>query len=112
MTTPDLIDPDELTEAAVTATGLDDLGDPAHREGLERLCTSLREEAELNDLGVAAMAAQITAQLENRLRVVDWVQRHPDLGCRRANGFLDFLGAERRDDLCAGIHQLAEGRMQ
>ena len=75
----DLLRADRLAEAAMVATGLDDLGDPAHQEGLARLCAGLRDEAGLNDLGVAAMDAQITAQLANRLQVVDWVQRHPDL---------------------------------
>ena len=40
-----------LLDDARRATGLDDFGDDAFREGLERLVRSLRSEARLNGLG-------------------------------------------------------------
>ncbi|HNA51613.1 MAG TPA: sulfotransferase, partial [Mycobacterium sp.] len=39
--------PQAMLSAAVERTGLDDFGDPAFRERLDVLCTSLREEAGL-----------------------------------------------------------------
>ncbi|MEZ5143616.1 MAG: sulfotransferase [Acidimicrobiales bacterium] len=73
----EVLDADRLLAEAADATGLDDFGDPAFREGLDLLSLSLREEAQLSDLGVTALQAQIHGQLVNRLRVVDWIGAHP-----------------------------------
>lgn len=71
------MNPDELQAQAVEQTGLDDFGDPAYREGLERYCDALDHEAQLNDLGKVALPASLVAALTNRLKVVDWAKRHP-----------------------------------
>ena len=68
--------PEELEADAVAATGLDDFGDGAFREGLASYCESIDAEAQLNDLGVAAVRGNVTGNLVNRLRVLDWARRH------------------------------------
>lgn len=74
-----VFDPDELEVEARRQTGLEDLGDDSHREGLVVLAGSLDAEADLTDLGREALRGTIVAALANRLRVVDWRSRHPEV---------------------------------
>lgn len=71
--------PDELMGQAVAATALDDFGEPDFLDGLRAYCSSVAVEAGLSDLGTGAIAGTIVASLVNRLRVVDWAKRHPDV---------------------------------
>jgi hypothetical protein len=71
--------PDRLVDDAVAATGLSEFGDGAWRDGLEVFCDSLMNEARLNDLGWAVHQARLDAMLRQRLAVVDWCRRHPDI---------------------------------
>lgn len=59
--------PDRLERAAAQRTGLDDFGSPDYREGLERLCESLENEAGLTTLGRLIFAETIGRALCNRL---------------------------------------------
>jgi hypothetical protein len=72
-------EPDALLDAARTASGLDDFGPDSFRPGLDALCASLADEAQLNDLGLAAVPGMLVGSLSNRLRVVDWIARHPEV---------------------------------
>jgi hypothetical protein len=90
-----LLDPQRLIEGAVAATGLDDFGPPDFREGLEVYCTSLREQARLNDLGAAALPALITENLSRRLRLVDWVNEHPEIAAERIGAPIVVVGLFR-----------------
>jgi Sulfotransferase family len=69
--------PEALLDDARAATGLDDFGPPDFEAGLAALCESLNTEARLNDLGDAAFPGMLAGSLGNRLRVVDWITRHP-----------------------------------
>jgi hypothetical protein len=69
----------EILEAAVDQTGLDDFGDDSFREGLELLLASLRDEARLNARGDAFIHQRIVGYLGQRLQVEDWYRRHPDI---------------------------------
>jgi len=64
--------------AAVDQTGLDDFGPADFHEGLQAFCAAL-EGAQLNDIGMAAIPANIVGSLANRLRVVDWARSHPQV---------------------------------
>lgn len=75
-------DPDALIAAAVAQTGLDDFGSDSFGEGLDVYCASLPE-AQLNDLGHAAVPGMIVGALTNRLNVVDWTKRHPEVADER-----------------------------
>ena len=71
--------PQAMLSAAAERTGLDDFGDPAFRERLDVLCTSLREEAGLSDAGVAVAFEQLVGNLVNRLRLGALIARHPEI---------------------------------
>ena len=71
--------PQALMAHAVEQTGLDDFGPDSFREGLDLYCQSVSEEAQLNDLGAAAIPGNVVACLVNRLRVIDWAAQHPDV---------------------------------
>jgi hypothetical protein len=83
-----------LEADAVAATGLDDFGDPTYREGLATLVGSLGE-AQLTELGHAAIEQQIGAALRNRLRVVDWHTTHPAVGDESVVAPLFVVGLPR-----------------
>jgi hypothetical protein len=72
-------DATDLLAAARAETGLSDFGDNSFREGLEVLTTSLRTEAELNDLGEVVLPYLVTKLLSQRLQVEDWYRRHPEI---------------------------------
>jgi hypothetical protein len=67
---------DAVLAEVAEAEGLDDYGDPTFREGLDLLVDSALGEAQLNDIGRAALESQVRDGLRNRLRVVDWHGRH------------------------------------
>ena len=70
-------DPDAFIAAAVEQTGLSDFGPDSYREGLEIFCASAENEAQLNEIGQAAVPGSIVGALSNRLRVYDWAKQHP-----------------------------------
>ena len=71
------IQPDALLALACEQTQLQDFGSDSFRSGLEALCESAASEAQLNQVGAAVIPGAILAALANRLKVVDWVKRHP-----------------------------------
>jgi hypothetical protein len=87
--------PDELMAQAIAATGADDFGEPEFRDGLRAYCGSLSAEARLNDLGAGALAGTIVAALANRLRVVDWANRHPQVREERIDAPIVVIGMFR-----------------
>jgi hypothetical protein len=71
--------PDELVQAAIDATGLDDFGEPTWREGMERFVEALAATADLNELGVGIARDGVVGDLSTRLQLVDWRARHPEV---------------------------------
>lgn len=90
MTTPEIL----LAEARNEA-GLDDFGPDDFREGLAVFCGSAFSEADLNEIGVMAVRGNIVANLVNRLRVVDWAARHPEVAEERVDAPLIVVGMFR-----------------
>jgi Sulfotransferase family len=88
-------EPEALLDAARTATGLDDFGPDTFRPGLDALCTSLDHDAQLNDLGCAAMPGMLVGSLSNRLRVVDWIATHPEVADERIDAPIVVIGMFR-----------------
>jgi hypothetical protein len=74
-----VFDPDDLMAAARDETGLSDFGDDSFRDGLERLCRSLTNEATLNAIGEFALPQLLGKLLTNRLHIEDWYARHPEI---------------------------------
>ena len=86
---------DDLLAEARNATGLDDFGSDGFREGLAVYCDSAFSEAQLNDVGIMAVRANIVGSLANRLRVVDWAARHPDVADERIDAPVIVIGMFR-----------------
>ena len=68
-----------IVASARAATGLSDLGDPAMLEGLEMLVKASNAEARLSAAGAVRWEQTLVGTLSNRLRIVDYLKRHPDL---------------------------------
>lgn len=90
-----MIDVDRTLAATAEAVGLDDYGDPSFRDGLEQLAAAVDAEADLSDLGRAVFEATVTGALTNRLKVVDWVNRHPEIAQQPITGPLFIVGQPR-----------------
>jgi hypothetical protein len=70
---------DDLMEAAVAETGLEDFGPSDFVTRLEVLCDSLRSEARLNNAGLLAQSLFLGGLLRNRLLLEDLVMHHPEI---------------------------------
>src|SRR4051794_29494548 len=70
----------QLAEQACETTGLDDFGADSWQEGLERLVDSLNSEAKLNELGEAIVSGELAGYLADRLQIVEYRRRHPEIG--------------------------------
>lgn len=84
-----------LIAAAQQETGLTDLGDEAITEGLNRLVDALNNEAKLSVRGEQGVQATLVATLANRLRVEDYLARHPELLARPIEKPLFVFGLPR-----------------
>ncbi|HEX7095654.1 MAG TPA: sulfotransferase [Acidimicrobiales bacterium] len=86
---------DQLIAAACEQAGLDDFGSDSFREGLAVYCDALSNEAQLNELGLQAVRNNIVGCLVNRLRVVDWSRRHPEVADERIDAPIIVVGMFR-----------------
>ncbi len=85
----------DLLDSARSQAGLDDFGNPSFREGLDVYVSSLRDEAGLSEIGRLAIEAQIVTNLVNRLQVVDWMNRHPELEAAKIERPVFIVGLPR-----------------
>jgi hypothetical protein len=69
---------EELLAEARERTGLTDFGDAGFRDGLDRLLDELPHAA-LSELGRMVWRGRLLGHLVQRLRVLDWLARHPEL---------------------------------
>jgi len=72
-------DADAMVEAAMEATGYNDLGEDSWRDGLLRLLDDLDGPARLNDLGRTIVEGEMVNYLTTRLRILDWRHQHPEV---------------------------------
>lgn len=70
---------DEVLAAARARSGLDDIGDPAILDGLERLLSAYATEARFTPHGAQMAHEELVTNLVVRMKVEDWLQRHPEL---------------------------------
>jgi hypothetical protein len=91
------LQPDALIATAIDQTGLDDFGSDSYREGLDVYCESVSVDAQLNDIGAAAIPGAGVSALANRLRVIDWAKRHPEIADERIDEH-DLLRRGGKDD--------------
>jgi hypothetical protein len=81
--------------AARRRTGLDDFGDPAFQEPLDRLLRSLEAEARLNLVGRVAAREDLIGMLINRLRMERDRRRHPGIAAEAIRRPLFIAGLPR-----------------
>lgn len=90
-----MLDVDEVMRQLVEETGVQDFGDPSFREGLDVFVAALQDEARLNDLGEAVASGQIRNALTTRLRVEDWLARHPEVEQEQIDAPVFIVGMSR-----------------
>jgi hypothetical protein len=76
---PPSLEPPALLAAARRRAGLSDLGPDTVSEPLAVLAEAFRREANLTTFGRMAVRGMLVGALENRLRLVDWAKRHPEI---------------------------------
>ena len=84
-----------LLADAQSNTGLTDFGEEPFREPLSVLLRSLREEAQLNELGRATFRGRIVESLETRLKTQDWISRHPEILDEKIEAPIVIIGLMR-----------------
>jgi hypothetical protein len=67
-----ILDSKRLVAQACETTGLEDFGEASFQDGLERLLVALREEAELNEIGLQIALGETMNYLTTRLRLTEW----------------------------------------
>ena len=87
--------PDTLIEEARAVDGLSDFGDPGPIEPLQKLLFSLEQEAQLNDIGSAVLRQRVVDVLATRLRVEEWLRRHPEIRDEQIQQPLVIVGLPR-----------------
>ena len=86
---------DDLVTAAQERTGLGDLGPDTWQAGLHILITELESDASVTEDGKKRMFGEFTDALANRLRVIDYSARHPELREQPTERPMVILGMPR-----------------
>lgn len=89
------LDPESLRAAARKQTGLDDFGPPGVDEALAALHDSLEREAHLSAFGRLAVRGLLVGALANRLKLLDWAKRHPEVRDEKIESPWVILGMPR-----------------
>ena len=89
------IQPEALIHIACEQTGLSDFGGDSFREGLAVYCEAAAAEAGLNQFGAMAVPGAIIGALVNRLKVIDWAKRHPEVADERIEAPIVVVGMFR-----------------
>jgi hypothetical protein len=76
---PVSLDPESLLAGARDRVKLEDFGDDDFREGLSRVTSALESEAALSLIGRFVVRQDLLSSLGNRLEMVDWHKRHPEI---------------------------------
>jgi Sulfotransferase family len=89
------LDPADLLEGAVSATGLDDVGDAWFRDPMDRLCAAIEDEAELHLPGRIRTRGELQLILQNRLRLIDLWKKEPAIDEEVVRGPIVVTGLGR-----------------
>ncbi len=103
---PIKLDPQSMMKRAIKKAGSSDFGDEDFREGLERFLRSADREGELTLLGRLMVQGYTTENLVNRLRLVDWRKRHPEIEAEEIVRPLFIVGLPRTGTTI--LHSLLE----
>lgn len=104
-------DVDGLIEKARSKEGVSELGPTSFREPLGAL-TQAYAAAPLNDLGAMILGGGLVHSLRMRLRVVEWVRRHPEIRDERIVAPIVVVGMMRSGTTLAQRLLSADPRMQ
>jgi hypothetical protein len=86
---------EELIDRAIGRAGSSDTGPATWQEGLDALVASANQEAQLNAMGEATIAAQVTSSIANRLGIVQWHAAHPEIATIPVEAPVFILGLPR-----------------
>ncbi|MBW2392765.1 MAG: sulfotransferase [Deltaproteobacteria bacterium] len=89
------LDPDALLSDARKASSLSDFGEPSFHLPMERLCSALRKEARLNEVGLATQRQRILDILVTRLRVEAFFAEQPEIADEKIGAPLVICGLPR-----------------
>jgi len=89
------LDADALIARARRRSGLEDFGDPAFRQGIERLVAALNSEAQLSQLGRIVAYLLLLNLLSVRLRLLDYRARRREVAAQQLAGPLVITGLPR-----------------
>ncbi|MCX5738491.1 MAG: sulfotransferase, partial [Proteobacteria bacterium] len=89
------LDEAELLAEAQRCAGLADFGDAAFREPLRIFLEALEREAKLHYVGRTLARADVLEWLENRLQIIEWTRRHPEIAAERIDAPLFITGLPR-----------------
>jgi hypothetical protein len=85
----------DLISAAEQATGLNNWGEQDFRRGLALFLDTARREARMSERGWTRMLSRIDGLLQNRLRIMDWRARHPEVAAQQVKRPIFILGLPR-----------------
>ncbi len=89
------LDLDALVDQACRGAGLDDFGEDTWEDGASRLVDELNDDASLHELGLIIATTDIVGYLVNRLHIVDWAKRNPEITQRDIGPPIVILGQPR-----------------
>ena len=89
------LDEQRLLADAARAAGTSDFGPDTFREGLRRFVASLERDAYLTPLGRFIARKDISMTLENRLGVLAWHARHPEIAEQQIRRPIVIIGMAR-----------------
>jgi hypothetical protein len=89
------LDAEDLEAAACQQTGLSEFGEDHYREGLERLVTSMNDEADLTEMGELMQRMRLVAHLAARLEVEHTYREHPEIEEQQVQGPVFVIGLPR-----------------
>jgi hypothetical protein len=103
--TPSALIPERLIKTAIKKSGLSDFGDEGFREGLQILCDSLTQDADLSLIGRLFLRERILSALTTRLSLRKLELEQPEIFERPLNSPLIILGLPRTGTTM--LHRLA-----
>jgi len=103
---PVSLNEERLIKKAIRQAESSDFGGDDFREGLRRFLASAESEAELTLLGRLMVQGYVTGNLANRLRLVEWRKRHPEIENEEIIAPLFIVGLPRTGTTI--LHSLLE----
>lgn len=90
-----VVEVDRVVDAAGRGAGVTDPDPEPFGSNLERLVSSINEEARLHDAGVTATTAMLTQALQKRLEISHWAQEHSEIAAEPIAAPLFLTGLPR-----------------